>query len=70
MSEEECERFGRKKDLATLEMARPEIVFWRGHFVFPLLAKRVGEFIEIRDKKFHPPLFEDISKNFIKMTPT
>ena len=26
-------------------------------FVIPLRAKRVGEFIEIRNKKFHPPVY-------------
>ena len=30
---------------------------WDFHVVIPLRAKLVGEFIEIRHKKFHPPVY-------------
>ena len=29
----------------------------KGYKIIPLRAKRVGEFIEIRHKKFHPPVY-------------
>ena len=40
--------------LITNEISMKEI---NRHIIIPLRAKRVGEFIEIKQNKFHPPVY-------------
>ena len=40
--------------LITNEISMKEI---KRHIIIPLRAKRVGEFIEIKQNKYHPPVY-------------
>ena len=46
-------RFGPKKDLATVEMTRAKIVFWRGHFVVYQGCDQNGDRVSKNDKSCH-----------------
>ena len=41
--------------LITNEISMKEI---KRHIIIPLRAKRVGEFIEIKQNKYHPPVYQ------------